>query len=155
MLSEDDRRTLRELERRLAAEDAAFVRRFDAALPRSAPAPGHRPSGLLQIAGALVLGMLMVLAGSMAGAVAFSGAAAAIGLAVVVRQRTRGPIASPDHRPTGCGRSCSPTGRNTEIDRNPAPSQPLSVMTGPAGLGSLRRLRSIYFPAAQRIRNTG
>lgn len=80
MLSEHDRRALRAIERRLLAEDAAFGRQFDGG-PRP-PRPG-RPTGLgaAQFAGTLLLGLLMVLAGSTAGTVAFFGAAAAIGLA--------------------------------------------------------------------------
>ncbi len=66
-------RTLRELERRLAIDDAVFVQQFDAA-----PAPV--PAVAVQMFGGLVLGLLMLLAGSMAGAVAFLGAAAATGL---------------------------------------------------------------------------
>jgi len=78
MLSDDDRRTLRELERQLGAEDAAFVQRFDAAGRRPRPATVF---AWPQIAGALALGLLMLLAGSMAGALAFTLAAATVGLA--------------------------------------------------------------------------
>jgi hypothetical protein len=80
MLSEHDRRALRAIERRLLAEDAAFGQRFDAELkPR-----GHAPptaSVAAQFGGTLLLGLLMLLAGSTAGAVAFLGAAAAIATA--------------------------------------------------------------------------
>ena len=80
MLSEHDRQALRAIERRLLAEDAAFGQRFDADLRPRRPA---RPTGLgaAQFAGTLLLGLLMVLAGSTAGMVAFFGAAAAIALA--------------------------------------------------------------------------
>jgi hypothetical protein len=80
MLSEHDRRALRAIERRLLAEDAAFGQRFDADLE---PHRHTLPTGLgaAQFAGTLLLGLLMLLAGSTAGVVAFLGAAAAIALA--------------------------------------------------------------------------
>jgi hypothetical protein len=80
MLSDDDRETLRELERRLAAEDTAFVQRFEAGAPGRRRTPPDA-SGLLQIGGTLVLALLMLLAGSMAGALAFAIVASLIGLA--------------------------------------------------------------------------
>lgn len=72
MLSDDDARALRELERGLAADDAAFVRRFEAVRAPTA-------NVLAQIVGGLLLGGLMLLAGATAGAVAFLGAAGATG----------------------------------------------------------------------------
>jgi hypothetical protein len=80
MLSEHDRRALRAIERGLLAEDAAFGQRFDADLR---PRRHARPTGLgaAQFAGTLLLGLLMLLAGSTAGVVAFFGAASAIALA--------------------------------------------------------------------------
>ena len=80
MLSDHDRRALRAIERRLLAEDAAFGQRFDAELRPRRHAP---PTGLgaAQFAGTLLLGLLMLLAGSTAGAAAFLGAAAAIATA--------------------------------------------------------------------------
>ena len=80
MLSEHDRRALRAIERGLRADDTAFGQQFDAALP---PRRHPRPTGLgaAQFAGTLLLGLLMLVAGSTAGSVAFFGAAAAIGLA--------------------------------------------------------------------------
>ncbi len=80
MLSDHDRRMLNDLERRLAIDDAAYVRRFDVVAPLR-QIPRRHDSGVAQIAGTLVLGILMLLAGSMAGAVAFLGAATVIGLA--------------------------------------------------------------------------
>lgn len=80
MLSDHDRRTLRELEHRLAAEDAAFVQRFDAAGPPPRRNPWHG-AGVAQFVGALTLGIVMLVAGATAGAVAFLGGAAAVGLA--------------------------------------------------------------------------
>jgi hypothetical protein len=79
MLSEHDRQALRAIERRLLAEDAAFGRKFDADLRPHRPT---RPTGrgAAQFAGMLLLGLLMVLAGSTAGMVAFFGAAAVIAL---------------------------------------------------------------------------
>lgn len=76
MLSDDDSRTLRELERRLEAEDTAFVRRFNRPGQRAHP---PTVSVLPQIVGTLVFALLMVLAGSMAGALAFAGVATALG----------------------------------------------------------------------------
>ena len=80
---------MRELERRLATEDAAFVRRFDAV--RSSSGLAARPASdwalepaaltaavLLRMVGAVVLGVLMLLAGSVAGVIACAGAAAVI-----------------------------------------------------------------------------
>jgi Protein of unknown function (DUF3040) len=104
MLSDDDRRTLRALEGQLAAADAAFVQRFDAAASRPRPtSPGPTsPAGsgpLIQIAGSLVMGLMMLLAESMAGVLACTGAAAAIGLAWwYADQPGTGPHrSSPDH----------------------------------------------------------
>jgi hypothetical protein len=78
MLGEDERRALQDLERRLQAEDIAFVQQFTA----TAPHPPELTSGaLIQIVGALVMAGLMLLAGSMAGTAAFTGVAVAIGLA--------------------------------------------------------------------------
>lgn len=78
MLGEDERRALRELERELEAEDAAFVEQFAATAPQRSEFTG---AALIQIAGALVMAGLMMLAGSMAGTAAFSAAAVAVGLA--------------------------------------------------------------------------
>ena len=74
----DDDRALRELEERLAVDDAPFVQRFHAATP-GLGIPAH--VGLLQVLGALTMAGLMLLAGSAAGAMAFTGAATAVGLA--------------------------------------------------------------------------
>ena len=67
MLSDDERRTLDELERQLAGQ----------------PASEARPSvpGGLQFLGTLTLSLLMLACGATAGAVAFGAAAVAIGLA--------------------------------------------------------------------------
>jgi hypothetical protein len=78
VLGEDERRTLRELEQGLQAEDSAFVQQFAATAPRRPEPTGH---ALIHVLGALVMAGLMLLAGSMAGSVAFTGVAVAVGLA--------------------------------------------------------------------------
>jgi hypothetical protein len=104
MLSDHDRRTVNDLERRLAIDDAAFVRHFDALAPLR-QVPRRHGSGVAQIAGTLVLGILMLLAGSMAGAAAFLGAAAVIGLTWWYVQDP-----GPEHGGPGDGRAAPASG---------------------------------------------
>ena len=121
MLSEHDRRALRELERRLAAEDAAFVQRFDAdPRPRRPARPAGR-AGLAQFAGTLLLGMLMLLAGSMAGAVAFFGGRRGHRAGLVVRPEPR-TARSPDR-----ASDIHPGDGTQNSSESPRRDQPLSV----------------------------
>ncbi len=80
MLSDHERRTLRELDGRFLADDPEFPRSFDARAQRL----GHTPLGgsaTLALAVGVLLCVLMLVAGSLAGALAFAAATGAIWLA--------------------------------------------------------------------------
>ena len=76
MLSDRERHVLNEVERRLASDDPAFARRFAATVQRLGHGP-HRRVARIAIATAVLLGGLLLLAGSAVGALA---AVAATGL---------------------------------------------------------------------------
>jgi Protein of unknown function (DUF3040) len=79
VLSDRERETLREVERRLLQEDPAFARSFEARakrLPRPAGGPGIK---IFLIAG-LLLSALVLVAGSLGGALAFATATGLIWL---------------------------------------------------------------------------
>lgn len=71
MLSEHERRTLREVERLLLTEDPDFARSFDARSRSLQHAPDAVGLKILVVAG-LLLSALMLVTGSLSGAAAFA-----------------------------------------------------------------------------------
>ena len=99
MLNDHERETLREVERQFLVEDPEFTRSFATRAQRLERR--HLDGGLVKIAivAAVLLGALMLVAGSPGGAVAFAAGAALIWLARQHSNDTRSR--SPRHPPTG------------------------------------------------------
>lgn len=76
MLSNHERRTLREVERDCLAEDPDFVRPFQADEHR----PGYRSTATLAMVVAASIGSILLIAGSVVGALAFTVSAGLIWL---------------------------------------------------------------------------
>lgn len=71
MLSDHDRKTLREVEHHCMAEDPAFTRSFQERQARLSRRP-HQTAAAIAIAVAALLTTLMLIAGSLTGALAFA-----------------------------------------------------------------------------------
>jgi hypothetical protein len=99
VLNDHERRTLREVERQFVVEDPEFARSFATRAQRLERR--HLDGGLVKIAivAAVLLGALMLVAGSPSGALAFAAGAALIWLARQHSNDTRSR--SPQHPPTG------------------------------------------------------
>jgi hypothetical protein len=69
VLNEHERKTLREVEHQLMADDPEFTRAFEARQARLRRHPGQRAVGIVVVAGMLIAA-LMLIAGSSAGALA-------------------------------------------------------------------------------------
>lgn len=76
MLSDHERRTLREVERDCLAEDPDFVRSFQAGEQR----PGYRSTATLAMVVSASIGAILLIAGSLIGALAFTVSAGLIWL---------------------------------------------------------------------------
>ena len=87
MLNDHERKTLREFEREFQVEDPEFIRSFDTGAQRLRR---RHPDGVwfqIAIVAAVLLGALMLVAGSLSGALAF---AAVAGLTWWARRRWNG-----------------------------------------------------------------
>jgi hypothetical protein len=69
VLNEHERKTLREVEHQLMADDPEFARAFEARQARLQRHPGLRGTGIAVVAG-ILLAALMLIAGSLTGALA-------------------------------------------------------------------------------------
>jgi Protein of unknown function (DUF3040) len=69
VLSDHERKALSEVERRLMADDPEFARHFEAGQARLQRHPRRR-AAVLAVGGAVLLAVLMLLAGSVTGALA-------------------------------------------------------------------------------------
>ena len=81
MLSDHERMTLREIERQILAEDPEFTRSFDMGVQRPHRERRDGVSVKIAIMAAVLLGALMLVAGSPSGALAFAAVAGLIWLA--------------------------------------------------------------------------
>jgi Protein of unknown function (DUF3040) len=99
VLNDHERKTLREVERQLVVEDPEFIRSF---ATRAQRLERRHPEGELAkifLVAALLLGALMLMAGSPGGALAFAAVAVLIWVA---RQHANDTHSrSPEHPPTG------------------------------------------------------
>jgi len=81
VLSDHERKTLREVERQILAEDPEFTRSFDMGAQRLRRERRDGASVKIAIVTAVLLGALMLMAGSPTGALAFAAATGLIWLA--------------------------------------------------------------------------
>lgn len=81
MLSDHERETLREVERRLLSDDPTFAQSFDARAQRLSPAYQDRVGFTMVIVAGLLLSALMLVIGSLGGAAAFAAGTGLIWLA--------------------------------------------------------------------------
>jgi Flp pilus assembly protein TadB len=72
MLDDNERNTLREVERRLLSEDPEFARTFDARAQRLSRASGAWSGIKIFLVAGLLVSALVLLAGSLSGAVVFA-----------------------------------------------------------------------------------
>jgi hypothetical protein len=80
VLNDHERKTLREVEHQLMADDPEFTRAFEAHQARLPRHPGRRAAGIVVVAGMLIAA-LMLIAGSLAGALAVAATSGLIWMA--------------------------------------------------------------------------